>query len=614
MILETVQHAPNPQFARFPWHDLTGTWAFAYDDDDVGMREGWFEDPSYLDATIEVPYPPESQLSGINDTGFHPIVWYQRDIDDTRSDPDMRLYLCFGAVDYHAIVWVNGRWVGEHSGGSTPFSLDITDALGEEDVHSVTVRAFDHPTDIEQPRGKQAYTLEPEIIHYYRTTGIWQPVWLEERPAIHVTSIRWTFDRLRWMLGFEAELSSQPAEDTLLSIELEDDGLPYTGVTTSASGRHVQGSIDLRSLPRHEDRLRLLWSPGSPRLIGASITLSSTSAPDDSVLSYVGLRTVETTQTAILINGHRTFLRLVLNQGYWPESHLAAPTPAHLRREVQHILDLGFNGARNHQKIEDPRFLFWADKLGLLLWGEIGAAFEWSDRAIERHASEWRETVRRDRNHPSIIAWVPFNESWGVDDVFASTQQQHAVSAAWHATKALDGTRPVVGNDGWDHVDTDILTPHDYNWDPEHLTNRYGSDVTPQQVIERYHLGNHRLVVGDHDHTDKPIVLSEYGGVSFAPSDDEQWFGYGRVGSTDQFIEKYRSLTERLHDSSRLAGFCYTQLTDTEQETNGLLFEDRTPKVDIETLRKITMGPAYQPRKHVEQDELDDGTPEPDVN
>ena len=589
MILEHVRTAPNPQFVREDRVDLTGDWEFAYDDANEGLRESWFAMNHALSRQITVPYPPESPLSGINDTSFHKTLWYRRTFTDPRSDNREHLMLRFGAVDYRATVWVNGRFVGSHEGGSTPFAFDITYALSPEKTeHVVTVRVEDDPRDTEQPRGKQVWHETPSVIHYHRTSGIWQPVWLEIVPDVHIEDVRWQFNPADWTVAFEATLTDRPPSGSTFSVDLE---ILDTSVTTSCTvqDRRVRGSIDV-SQGNATNRERVLWSPDHPNLFGVRLTLTSPGQPPDVVLSYIGLRTIDIDTRTIRLNGVALYQRLVLNQGYWPESHLAAPSPDALKREVELILALGFNGARNHQKIEDPRFLFWADTLGLLLWGEIGNAFTWSDLAISRHAREWREMVVRDRNHPSIITWVPFNESWGVDNVGHSPNQAHAVKAAYHTTYQLDGTRPVVSNDGWENVIGDMLTIHDYAWDPAVLDHRYGSGSTPEDMVERYELGHRRLVVGDYPVANKPVILSEFGGVSFAPKSDERWFGYGKVNSPEEFLAKYRDLTSTVSGSSQLAGFCYTQLTDTVQETNGLLTEHREPKVDIEEIRKITIG------------------------
>jgi hypothetical protein len=254
------------------------------------------------------------------------------------------------------------------------------------------------------------------------------------------------------------------------------------------------------------------------------------------------------------------------------------------------IRELGFNGARIHQKVEDPRFLYWADRLGVLIWGEIANAFVYTERAIDRHASEWREAVLRDRNHPCIIAWVPFNESWGVGEIGYAPEQQEAVRAAYHRTHMLDGTRPVVGNDGWEYVEGDLLTIHDYEWNAETLRDRYSRPEQLPNTLESHFPGSRRLVVGDNDASGIPVMVTEYGGVSYAPNSGEKWFGYGKVGSNEEFLAKYRDLTDPLNESTLICGFCYTQLTDTIQETNGLLDENRNPKVPIEQIREITTG------------------------
>lgn len=590
MILERVANAPNPQFTREGNVDLCGEWQFAWDDRDEGLTAGWWLSDATFDQQITVPYPPESTVSGVGDTSYHPVCWYRRTFVDPRQDEGDRLLLRFGAVDYAATVWVNGQWVGEHEGGSTPFSLDITHALDTDaSEQGVTVRSFDDPQDMEQPRGKQDWLLEPHAIWYHRTSGIWKPVWLETAPAYRIEGLRWTFDRSTWTIGLDVTLSRSAPAGSSLSVRLELPDRSSVSGTWSMAGRSIHASLDLGPSGGITHPHNLLWSPGNPVLLGAEITLT-TDAGTDAVLSYTGLRTIAVEPEGVTVNGVPLFLRMVLSQGYWPESHLAAPSREAIEREVDLILGLGFNGARLHQKAEDPRFLFEADRRGLLLWAEIGNAFRWSERAIARHAAEWREVVMRDRNHPSVIAWVPFNESWGVEDVAVRADQRHAVLAACHATHALDETRPVIGNDGWEHVEADIVTAHDYSWDPTHLSRLYGIGSSRQHLPELYRAGHRRLFAPGMDGTDKPVMLTEFGGVSFAPESDEEWFGYGTVRGETEFIERLRTLVRAIDPSDAIAGFCYTQLTDTLQETNGLLTEQRVPKAPIETMRAIITG------------------------
>lgn len=591
MLIDDLAEAPNPQFVRPRRAELNGTWSFIYDDSDRGVNERWFDTPERLVEAIEVPYPPESPLSGIGDRTFHPVCWYARQFTDIRSNANSRLLLNFGAVDYRADVWVDGQHVGEHSGGHTPFALDISAALNPAAKgHWVVVRAFDDPLDAEQPRGKQDWQAEPHTIWYHRTSGIWQSVWLEEAPGSRILNVRWRFDRSRWLVDYEVELSHPAPGGAELRIALAKDDAPLSNATVSVVDRTTAGQINIGAGRWTMSPGELLWSPRFPNLITATLTLSVPGHQDDVVHSYMGLRTIETSGRNLLLNGSPLFLRFVLEQGYWPESQLAAPSPAHLRREVELIQELGFNGARIHQKVEDPRFLYWADRLGLLLWGECANAFTFSERAIDRHAREWREAVLRDRNHPSIIAWVPFNESWGVSELGSSEAQQQAIKAAYHKTRQLDGTRPVVGNDGWENVAGDLLTIHDYTWDAGLLKRRYDDESALANTLESYFPGSRPVAVGDFEPAGKPVIVTEYGGVSFAPDTGEDWFGYGTVRSSEEYVERYRQLTEALHRSSLLSGFCYTQLTDTEQETNGLLTATREHKVPVESIHAITSG------------------------
>ncbi|HWK79337.1 MAG TPA: glycoside hydrolase family 2 TIM barrel-domain containing protein [Thermomicrobiales bacterium] len=590
MIVEEVGSAPNPQFVRDGWTDLTGAWAFAYDDADVGLAERWFQDPEKLDRTIQVPYPPESGLSGIGDTSYHRVLWYARTFL-VESGTETNTLLHFGAVDYRATVWVDGVWAGAHEGGHTPFTVDVTTALAAgKTEHTVVVRVEDDPIDDEQPRGKQEWLEQPHIIWYHRTSGIWQPVWLESAPAVHFEGMHWTFDRARWRIDFDITLSGRAVPETTLRVDFEHESVALPSGTFAVHGDRVSGSIGIDSSYPTMNWNVLLWRPATPNLIGVKLTLSAPDAVDDVVKTYIGLRTIDTSTPLFRINGKAHFLRLVLNQGYWPESQLTAPSPEALKREVELILELGFNGARNHQKIEDPRFLYWADRLGLLLWAEMPSPFASTELALARHAAEWREAIVRDRNHPCVIAWVPFNESWGISDAEFSPRQQHAVKAVYHTTHELDGTRPVIGNDGWEQVEGDVFTIHDYTWNPETLRRRYETPEAIRTSLEMYFPGDRRLAVAGYRHEGKPVLISEYGGVSYVPDSGSEWFGYGKVTTEEEFLAQYEALTSVLHHIPGLAGFCYTQLCDTEQETNGLLDEHRVPKANLDELRRITRG------------------------
>lgn len=591
----TILH-PRPQLRRARWIDLCGTWQFAADDEDRGIAERWFEQAGAFDREIVVPYPPESRLSGVHETGFRRVVWYRRELRLDDSLRGGRLRLHFGAVDYRASVWVNGRLAVEHEGGHTPFSAEIAHLLADSETQVIVVRAEDDPHDLQQPRGKQYWEERPGYIWYHRTTGIWQPVWLEPLPPVAIEEIRWTPNVDRLGVSLALRLDRAPPEGWRVRLRLTGDRPSRTLVDDSCalSGRELRRDLLLdinKELMRR--RQTLLWAPDHPNLIEAEIELiDGTGATVDHVESYFGLRLIEARDGRFTLNGVPTFLRLVLAQNYWPESHLAAPSEEALRREVELAKALGFNGIRIHQKIEDPRFLYWCDRLGMLVWAEAANAYVYSDRAAEMLTHEWLQAVRRDYNHPSIITWVPLNESWGVPDLDRSAQQRHFVRALYHLTKALDPTRPVIANDGWEHAVGDIFGVHDYAPTGEMLRERYIDRQAVQRTFHEVRPHHHPLLVEEGKLGGEPIVISEYGGLAFTPGADEDWFGYGQFADGEALLARYEELTDALLASTALAGFCYTQLTDTEQETNGLLTADRQFKFDPDRLRAINSRPS----------------------
>jgi beta-galactosidase/beta-glucuronidase len=587
---------PRPQLRRKRWTDLCGNWGFAFDDGDCGLAEGWFERAEPFDREIVVPFPPESKLSGVHETGFHPVVWYRREIHVEEADRQDRLLLHFGAVDYKASIWVNGRMAVEHVGGQTPFSADITPLLIPGETQVIVVRAEDDPRDLQQPRGKQYWEKEPGYIWYHRTTGIWQPVWLEPIPQVAIAELRWTPDTDRLGVGLILRLDRRPPDGWNVRVQLRGDRPVRTLVDDRCmlSGRELRRDLLLDINDAAVRRRRtLLWAPEHPNLIEAVVELiDGNGAIVDWVESYFGLRRIEARDGRFIINGIPVFLRLVLAQNYWPDSLLAAPDADALRREVELAQSLGFNGIRIHQKIEDPRFLYWCDRLGMLVWSEAANAYVYSDRAAEMLSREWLEAVRRDYNHPAIITWVPLNESWGVPDLDRSAQQRDFVRALYHLTKALDPTRPVIGNDGWQHAVGDVFGVHDYAPNGEILRERYADRQTIARTFREVRPHHHPLLGEGGEIEDEPIVISEFGGLGFVPQVGEDWFGYGQFASADELLARYEELVDALLASTALAGFCYTQLTDTAQETNGLLTVNREPKFDLDRLRAINSRPS----------------------
>jgi len=584
---------PRPQLTRPRWIDLGGVWGFAYDDAGRGLDEGWQERTDVFTRTIQVPFPPESPISGLGDTAYHPIVWYRRTFRVADEDVGRRLLLHCGAVDYRAHVWVNGQLVATHEGGQTPFSADITTALRPGAEQVVVIRAEDAPLDLAQPRGKQDWHEEPHAIWYQRTTGIWQPVWLEPVGLVHITHIRWTPDVERGFLNLFVGLERH--DDTALlrlRVQLSMHGETMADDTYMVMGTELERHIAFDRVGMMDEG-RLLWSPEHPNLIDVVLTLLAGDEVIDEVQSYSGLRSIGTDGENFLLNGHPYYLRFALEQGYWPQSHLAAPSDEALRREVELAKELGFNGVRIHQKVEDPRFLYWCDRLGLLVWGEMANAYVFSPTAIERLTREWLEVLARDYNHPCIVAWVPINESWGVPDLARDPAQGHYVQALYHLTKALDPTRLTMGNEGWEHSISDIYGIHDYSFDGSTLRERYGSEEAVQRTLREVQPGSHALLLPGYEDAQGPIMLTEVGGISLRPAPDASWYGYGTVADSDAFLSKYRELIDAVVSSPALGGFCYTQLTDTGQETNGLLTAEREPKLDPAAVREITGGQSH---------------------
>ncbi len=581
---------PTPQLARSGWIDLCGPWSFAYDDGNAGLGQHWEDRADVFTRTITVPFPPESSASGIGDTSYHPYIWYRRTVQLDPPPDGKRLHLHCGAVDYRARVWVNGDLVATHEGGMTPFHADITDALNPDGVQVIVVRAEDDPHDLAHPRGKQDWREHAHDIWYDRTTGIWQPVWIETVGAASISALRWTPDLDRTTLGMRLRLARQTDRPVEVRVRLSLHGTPIADDTCAVFGAELGRELALDLSGVAMERQDVLWSPGHPNLVDAEITVLVDGEISDQVSSYTGLRSVGVQGGRFLLNGMPYYLRLVLEQGFWPDTHLAAPSPEALRREVELTKSLGFNGVRIHQKVADPRYLYWCDRLGLLAWGEMANAYVFSDESVGRLTREWMEVLERDASHPCIVTWVPLNESWGVPNLLHDRAQQHFVQSIYHLTKAIDPTRPVVANDGWEYITGDIFGIHDYAVDGKTLQERYGSREALEQTLWEVQPGQRFVTLAREHEANIPFMLTEFGGISYQPRDGQSWFGYTTVADAGAFTRKYRELVSAVLACTPLAGFCYTQLTDTMQETNGLLTADRTPKLDPDVIRAITSG------------------------
>ncbi|MDQ6680300.1 MAG: glycoside hydrolase family 2 [Pseudomonadota bacterium] len=579
---------PRPQLERPDWTSLNGTWRFCFD------NERRFTNPSDIETwptQITVPYPPESQASGIGDRGFHHTCWYERDFDVRPGK--RRVILHFGAVDYAAKVWVNGVLTAEHEGGHTPFSADITKLLRASGKQTVTVQAEDDPFDLSKPRGKQDWQLEPHAIWYPRTTGIWQTVWFEVVAPTYVESIRWTPNVENFALRLEAFIGGDLASDLSIDIALRHGQRLLAHDRYRVVDRDVDRQIALSDPGIDDFRNELLWSPERPTLLEAQIRLYRGDELIDEFTSYTALRTVSILRDRFMLNGRPYLLRMVLDQGYWPDTLLAAPNDAALKKDVELAKAMGFNGVRKHQKVEDPRYLYWADRLGLLVWEEMPSAYRFTRTAVKRTVKEWTEVIARDYSHPCVIVWVPFNESWGVPELTGVGEQRHAVQALYHLTKTLDATRPVIGNDGWESSATDIIGIHDYDANVEHLRTRYGAEIAPEQLFDRRRPGGRVLTLDGYPHRGQPIMLTEFGGVAFAKNvepDVSKVWGYSTADDEAEFARVFDELMQTVIHTALFSGFCYTQFADTFQESNGLLSADRTPKIPLEQIALSTGG------------------------
>jgi beta-galactosidase/beta-glucuronidase len=575
---------PRPQLVRSEWQSLNGPWQFAID------RGGVWKTPDQVQwqSTIQVPFAPEAPASGIGDTSFFRASWYRRTLPPPSVDGGSRLMLRFGAVDYEAMVWVNGRCVGSHRGGYTPFAFDISFVAGAPEIE-IVVRAEDDPQDLAKPRGKQDWQLHPHSIWYPRTSGIWQTVWLERLPSTSIDVVRWTPNLERWEIALEAVLGGAHRDGLRLRVRLTARGDLVADDTYTVINGEVHRRIALSDPGVDDYRNELLWCPDSPTLIDAHLQLWADRGDlVDEVSSYTALRTVATQRDRVVLNNRPYPLRLVLDQGYWPDGGLTAPDDEALKRDVELAKAMGFNGVRKHQKLEDPRYLYWADVLGLFVWGEMPSAYRFTRPSVERVTQEWTAAIARDFSHPSIIAWVPINESWGVPNLPDNPAERNYVQALYHLTRTLDPTRPVIGNDGWESVATDIVGIHDYDHDADRLAKRYRAHDEIPRIFRRERPGGRLLVLEGERHMELPIVLSEFGGIALGQ--DASVWGYSRASDTEQFTRSYERLLRAVHSIGFFSGFCYTQFADTYQEANGLLTADRRPKIPLDQLSRATRG------------------------
>ncbi|MBE5776565.1 MAG: beta-galactosidase [Clostridiales bacterium] len=559
---------PRPQFVREGWMNLNGVWEFEMDMGNSGMSRGLVTKEK-LDGTILVPFCPESKLSGVGNRDFMPAVWYKRSFTLPEEACGKRVILHFGAVDYLATVWVNGQEMGQHKGGYVPFSFDITDAL-KADENTVVLRAQDDTRSPHQPSGKQSKRYESHDCDYTRTTGIWQTVWLEWVDACHIEKVLITPHYADCAVTVKVIAS----EDCDVEIAASFEGKPMGDGAAHAFGGVAETTVKLsESHP---------WNVGEPKLYDLQLTLKKNGETVDEMQSYFGLRSLRFEGRRFFINDKPVFQRLVLDQGFYPDGVYTAPTDEALKNDIIMSQAMGFNGARLHEKVFEPRFLYHADHLGYLCWGEMA---NWGldtskEYALADFLNDWLVELERDYSAPCIIGWCPFNETW---DVEGHQQYDDNLRMIYRITKLFDKTRPCIDTSGNFHVETDIFDVHDYDQNPVTYKERLGAGTKPiyDNFSKRQHYDGK-----------KPVFVSEYGGIWWSDTDKDGW-GYGeRVKNREEFLARYKGLTDVLLDNPDHFAFCYTQLTDVEQEQNGLYTFDRKPKFPPEVIHRINSRKA----------------------
>ena len=612
MTIDDLGKSPRPQLVREKWQDLNGIWDFCYDDSERGERSDWYrkfpseEDDDAEVLKIRVPFAPETQMSGIGDTALHEYCWYHLELPVSKSELEegagSRYLIHFEGVDHKATVWINGSFAGEHVGGYTRWTVDATPFLAE--INEVVLKVEDSD-DLSQPRGKQRWKDSSFGCWYEQTTGIWKSVWAEFVPKNYIDEIFAETDPVSGEISLDitlkgdniprnsseelAELDRYLFEDAVIEgdsgIRTEEEH--YAGfhlkVEVTAPDGQVHAFVFGAASEKVSEKITIPefdpvtcgWTPEKPELFEMKISLYRGGDEIDTVYSYFAFR-IEC----------RNYLRMVLDQGYWRESGLTPPDADALLKDVEAILAFGFNGVRVHQKIEDERFFYWCDRLGVMAFCEMPSMYRFDEESIQRFLPEWSEVVRQHRMHPCVTAWVPVNESWGVPEVLKDPEQQDFLRSIYYETKALDPARPVISNDGWEHVLSDIVTIHDYEGDADILGARYReivADLSSGDAEKCRKNGVREVFAHGVKYRGEPVMLSEFGGIALSGSDG---WGYGKkAGTKEEMCERISAMFRAVHSCGELCGYCYTQLTDVQQEKNGLMDEEHRPKIEPEVVR-----------------------------
>lgn len=586
-----IKDYQRPQFVRKEWENLNGEWNFAFDDNDEGEEKEYFNNFP-INLKINVPFTYETKLSRIEDESVHYIVWYNRKVNINKKQlQDKKIILNFEGSDYRTKVWINGNFIGENVGAYSRFSFDIEKYVlqGENDI---TIRVEDSLSK-DQPRGKQRYKKESFKCWYVQTTGIWKTIWLEWFSKKHLKGVKITPKNDKVKLEVESNLSEIDfdKQNYYIETEISFNGQMLNKMRYVLDTNYQEIEMNITQDGSRIEHVIQKWSPSNPNLYDINYKLYCEDKIIDNVDSYFGIREISIKGDKIYLNEEELYLKLILDQGYWKESHLTPPNEESLIRDIESTLELGYNGIRKHQKIEDERFLYWCDVKGVLVWSEMANCYRFNDISLQNFTNEWIKVVKQNYNHPSIITWVPINESWGVPEVSILESEQNFVNSLYYLTKSIDNTRPVISNDGWEHTISDIITIHDYKQDDELLYQEYTDKNMMVLNNQKEYNGKHRLLANGYKYKGQPVIMSEYGGTAIQKEDG---WGYGKqVKDEKELIERFERLTKAINKIPYISGYCYTQLTDVQQEINGLMDEERNYKVQPDIIKNINDNITY---------------------
>ena len=564
---------PRPEFVRKEWLNLNGTWDFY-----VGEKK----------YEIQVPYVCQSAMSGIGERISEDTVIYERRAVVPKEWRDRKIRLNFGAVDYKCRVWVNGCLAGSHIGGQTSFSFDVTELLNwEEEI--IRVEAWDPLKDERIARGKQFWEEHSQFIWYTPSTGIWQTVWMEPVEETHFEWIHFTPDIDEGTVRIDYELARTSCIPCPVEIAISfKNNLVFCGNMVAKNYRQtiIVDVFQKKALNGSFHFTGNYWSPETPNLYDVVMTAGRGPDSHDQVAAYFGMRKVEVKNGLIYLNHKPCYQKLVLDQGYWKDSLITAPSDNDYVEDIKKAKAMGFNGCRKHEKVEDPRFLYWADKLGFIVWEAMASFWVYTPEAASAFVKEWTDVINRDYNHPSILVWGMLNESWGVPQISSSRMQQSFAKSLYHLAHSLDDTRLVISNDGWEMTETDICAFHSYqhgNKEDKKQQERFRESLKSVEnfgkIVEKPLFAEKQVYRG------QPVVLTEFGGISISEDGDGGW-GYTSVEKTE-FLEELKRIMEAIGQSELICGYCYTQLADVEQEINGLLTREHEYKFEPEQIKKI---------------------------